>query len=63
MALFEWVVKGQRDLPLISIAPITEPEVRSREAERHILLAAYHKIKYHTVSNTQVSLPPVLDTQ
>ncbi|KAK8797392.1 hypothetical protein WA158_004600 [Blastocystis sp. Blastoise] len=54
LALFQWVVKGERDLPLVSIAPITEPEVRSRDAERHTLLAAYHKYKFHTLSPNNV---------
>ncbi|KAK8789742.1 hypothetical protein WA171_001833 [Blastocystis sp. BT1] len=51
LALIEWVVKGLTEFPLISISAVQGPEVRRRDAERHTLICAYNKCRYHSKTN------------
>lgn len=48
LALIEWVIKGLNDFPLISISAIQSIEARRRDAERHTLICAYNKYRYHS---------------
>ena len=48
LALIEWVVKGLNEFPLISISAVQSNEVRRRDAERHTLICAYNKYRYHS---------------
>ncbi|KAK8812515.1 hypothetical protein WA538_003729 [Blastocystis sp. DL] len=48
LALIEWVVKGLNEFPLISINAVQSTEVRRRDAERHTLICAYNKYRYHS---------------
>lgn len=48
LALIEWVIKGLNDFPLISISAIQDIEARRRDAERHTLICAYNKYRYHS---------------
>lgn len=44
----EWVIKGLNEFPLISISAVQSTEVRRRDAERHTLICAYNKYRYHS---------------
>lgn len=42
------MIKGLNDFPLISISAIQSTEARRRDAERHTLICAYNKYRYHS---------------
>ena len=56
LALLEWVVKGLTEFPLISISAVQGPEVRRRDAERHTLISAYSKYRYHSKALVKVGV-------
>ena len=42
------IIKGLNEFPLISISAVQSTEVRRRDAERHTLICAYNKYRYHS---------------
>ena len=50
------MIKGLNDFPLISISAIQSTEARRRDAERHTLICAYNKYRYHSKMLVRVVL-------
>ena len=47
-------MKGLTEFPLISISAVQSQEVRRRDAERHTLICAYNKCRYHSKTSIRV---------